>query len=161
MLDIFNRLKPFFEDTAAEISVRQYAKSIRVSPPTASKVLKELHKENLLLARSQGVYDFYRAHKESPLFKDLAAAFWRNLLGTVLRDIHESLLFKPIILFGSIRKAENTKESDIDLFVDIPHRQVEVVPLQKKLGRKVQLHFRDSLKNSYLKENIARGITIL
>ena len=55
MLDIFNRLKPFFEDTAAEISVRQYAKSIRVSPPTASKVLKELHKENLLLARSQGV----------------------------------------------------------------------------------------------------------
>ena len=48
MLKIFNELKPFFEDVYREISVREYAKLTKVSPPTASTILKKYEKDNNL-----------------------------------------------------------------------------------------------------------------
>ena len=48
MLEIINNLAPFFEDCYRRISVREYSKIIKVSPPTASKILMEYYKEGLL-----------------------------------------------------------------------------------------------------------------
>ena len=48
MLTIFNNLKPFFEDNYRRISVREYARIIKISPPSASKLLNNLEKEGLL-----------------------------------------------------------------------------------------------------------------
>ncbi len=41
MLKIFNDLKPFFEDNYGRIHVRGYAALVKVSPPTASGMLKK------------------------------------------------------------------------------------------------------------------------
>ena len=72
MLKIFNGLNPFFEDVYREISVREYAKEIGISPPTASKMLKEFETEKLLLSNKKGIYIYFRANKENYLFKNLA-----------------------------------------------------------------------------------------
>lgn len=49
MLDIINNLKPFFEDCYRRINVREYSRLMKISPPTASKLLSKYHKLNLLL----------------------------------------------------------------------------------------------------------------
>ena len=48
MLEIFNKLKPFFEDNYKRISVREYARMQNISPPNASQLLNNLEKEGLL-----------------------------------------------------------------------------------------------------------------
>ena len=48
MLDIINNLTLFFEDNYAKINVRRYSRIMKISPPTASKLLKKYEEENLL-----------------------------------------------------------------------------------------------------------------
>lgn len=108
MLELLNRLKPFFEETHKEYSVREYGRLIKISPPTASTYLKKSEADNLLVSRKQGIYIFYRANRESSLFRDLAKAYWRLLLKRELENYRKEFLFKDIILFGSLVKVENT-----------------------------------------------------
>lgn len=160
MLGIFNILKPFFEDVYREISVREYARMRKISPPNASSILKGLVKEGILVGREERNFLFFRADKESFLFKDLALAYWRFLLRRDLSKLHERLLFPRVVLFGSVAKVENNKDSDLDLFLDVKRREIDVKEFNKKLGRNVQFHFRDSLRNKELAENIEKGVEI-
>jgi predicted nucleotidyltransferase len=160
MLKIFTDLKPFFEDVFREISVREYAREQHISPPTASKILKGLESEELLISRTLGRYIFFRANKERSTFKDLAKLYWQNLLGRLTRDIYEEIGFNKIILFGSIAKSENTRTSDIDLFMDVDERKLNLSGIEAELNRPVQVHFKKALKNKLLKENIERGLLI-
>ena len=75
MLKIFYLLQPFIENTEREISVREYAKERIVSPPTASKILKAFHTENILIKRKLGVYYFFKANKENFVFDDLSKTY--------------------------------------------------------------------------------------
>ena len=161
MLKIFNELKPFMEDVYREHSVREYAKLVKVSAPTASTILHQFEKEGILTRRAQGVYIFFRANRESLLFKDLAAAYWRYALNIAFKPVHDLFLFKKIILFGSIAKAENKSDSDIDLFADSQKKEINLSQIESKLKRKVQIHFKDALKNTHLKKSIERGIEII
>ena len=160
MLKIFNLMKPFFEDVYREISVREYAKEIRASPPTASKTLKEFEKENMLISSKRGIYIFFRGNMESFLFKGFSSLYWQSLLFSLTEELHKQVLFRKIILFGSLAKAENTKNSDIDLYIDIERRTINAEDIEKKLRREMQLHFKESLKNPHLRKNIEKGITI-
>ncbi|MBL7057088.1 nucleotidyltransferase domain-containing protein [Candidatus Woesearchaeota archaeon] len=158
MLNIINNLKPFFEDTYREISVREYAKEINISPPTASKTLKKLEKEQILKKREFKKNHLFRANKESDIFGDLARIYWKSLLREKLRSLHEEVLLKKIILFGSIAKAENTHKSDLDLFINMSRKKINTEKIN--LNREIELHFREELKNKDLKSNINEGIII-
>ncbi|MBS3102604.1 nucleotidyltransferase domain-containing protein [Candidatus Woesearchaeota archaeon] len=160
MLKIFNNLEPFFEDVYREFSVREYGRLRKISPPTASKILKGLATGSLLISKKQGIYLVFRANNECHLFKDLAVAYWREKLFHLLEGIHKEVLFKSVILFGSIAKAENTKDSDVDLYIDMAPKQIDTKHIETKLKRKMQIHFRDSSKNENLLENIKKGIKI-
>ena len=160
MLKIFNELSPFFEDVYREISVREYARITKISPPTASKLLLNYQKEGILLIRKQGIYILFRANNNN-LFKDLARAYWRNKLSELFKQIHDQFLFKKIILFGSIEKQENKKDSDIDLFVDIPKKIINIQKIENLLNRKIQLYFKEALNNKHLNENIKKGVVIV
>ena len=63
-------------------------------------------------------------------------------------------------MFGSIVKIENTLSSDVDLFVNIKHTEIDISKVEKVLKRKVQLHFSNSLNNNNLKFNIEKGVEI-
>ena len=75
-------------------------------------------------------------------------------------SLHEKILYKRIILFGSLAKAENTMDSDVDLYLDIDEKEIDSSEMQRVLKREIQLHFKKSLKNNHLKENIEEGVTI-
>ena len=163
MLTIFNRLKPFFEDCYRRINVREYARIINVSPPTASKILKEFNEKGLLKREDDRIYINYYANKESELFIDLSRIYWKIKLkeSGLLDFLEEELLSPVIILFGSLSKAEVNAGSDIDLAVFSPSKK-EIFPekYEKILKRKIQLFVFDkieSIKNKSLKKNILNG----
>lgn len=160
MLKIFNLLRPFFENVYREISVREYARLLKLSPPTAAGILRELEKENLLASAKQGIYLFFRPQRENFLFQGLSRLYWQDKLFSVTADLHKQVLFKKIVLFGSLAKVENYADSDVDLYLDIEKRGINTADLEKKMRRKVQLHFKESSNNLHLKRNIEQGVRI-
>ena len=160
MLEIINNLKPFFEDCYRRISVREYARIVRISPPTASKVLKKLNKEDLLSEEKDRNYIFYYANKNSDLFIALSRIHWKIKLKELMELLRRSLTNQTVILFGSLSKAETKVESDIDICIIGNKKEINISKFENILKRKIQLFFFDSImeiKNKELANNIING----
>jgi predicted nucleotidyltransferase len=68
-----------------------------------------------------------------------------------------------IILFGSIRKGESDKTSDIDIFVESSvKKSLDLSKFEKKIGHKIDLFIESDLKNlnSNLFNNVINGIKL-
>ena len=161
MLKILNDLSPFIEDCYRELGVREYSRLMKITPPTASKFLKGFEKEGLLQKKNERAYLLFKANKENPLFRDLSLSYWREKLANLFKEIHSKFLFSEMILFGSLSKAENTLDSDVDIYVNIPKKEIDLTPIEKKLKREVQIHFKEQSKNPSLLANIKKGVKIL
>ncbi|NQU79282.1 ArsR family transcriptional regulator [Candidatus Woesearchaeota archaeon] len=160
MLRIFNSLSPFLEDNYREIGVREYARLINISPPTASKMLKELEKEGLLKSREDRRYIFYRADRESMILQDLSRTYWRSRLHKLTEHLTEMSGHAQIVLFGSLTKLEATLDSDIDIFIDSKELHLDLTGFEKNLRRTIQILFKPSLRNRNLKNNIKKGVVL-
>ena len=163
MLKIIYNLHPFFEDCYRRINVREYAKLLKISPPTASKLLTNYHKEGLIGMRKERNYIFFFANKESKLFIDLSRIYWQNKLSELVSFLKKELVLPTIILFGSVAKAEVTKDSDIDIAVISRKKELGLKLFEKKLKRKIQVFLFQSLKdikNKELANNILNGCVL-
>ncbi len=160
MLNIINNLQPFFIDCYRRINVREYARLMKISPPTASKVLSEFNNKGLLLIEKDRNYIFYYANKNSKDFIDLSRIYWRLKLQDFIDHINKNLLNPNVILFGSLAKAETKKDSDIDLCILSSKKEFDASNFEKKLKRKINILYFSSIKeiaNPELKENILNG----
>ncbi|MEK6827524.1 MAG: nucleotidyltransferase domain-containing protein, partial [Nanoarchaeota archaeon] len=109
-------------------------------------------------------FPFYKASSENKTFKRNKAIYnLFSILESGLIDfIGEKLSPKSIVLFGSYQRGEDMEDSDIDLFVECREEQLNIKIFEKKLGRKIQLHFKENF-TSYpkeLKNNIINGIVL-
>ncbi|MEK6922594.1 MAG: nucleotidyltransferase domain-containing protein [Nanoarchaeota archaeon] len=160
MLEIINNLKPFFEDCYRRISVREYAKLIKVSPPKSSKLLYYFNREGLLKKEKYRNYLFFYANINSKEFTDLSRLYWYGRLKDFLSYLEKKLVNPAIILFGSLSKAEAKKDSDIDLSIFAHKKELNLESFEKKLGRKVQIFWFKSIadiKDKELANNIVNG----
>jgi len=163
MLRIINNLEPFFEDSYRRINVREYARTIKVSPPTASKLLEEYKKEGLLKKEEDKQYFYYFANKESWLFIDLSRIYWKFKLEKIglISFFEKNFIKSVVILFGSLSKAEAKKDSDIDIAIFSPvKKEIKITEFEDKLKRKIQLFvFKEisEVKNKELLNNILDG----
>src|SRR3989338_495141 len=107
MLKIINDLRPFFEDNYRRINVREYARLLKISPPTASNLLHGYYEEGILKKEEEKQYIYYFANKENGLFIDLSRTYWKIQLEKAgMMNFFEKELMSPIIiLFGSLSKA--------------------------------------------------------
>jgi predicted nucleotidyltransferase len=163
MLNIINNLQPFFKDCYRRISVREYAKIIHVSPPTASTILSSFEKEGILLKEKDRNYLFFSANKESKLFIDLSKIYWGNILSPLILNLDSVLLNPAIILFGSLSKAEVNENSDVDLAILSKRKPINLEKFEVSLKRKVQIFWFDStdnIKDENLKNNIINGYVL-
>lgn len=163
MLEIINNLVPFFEDCYRRISVREYARLMKISPPTASKRLLLYGKEGLLLMERDRNYIFYYVNKSNKDFIDLSRIYWRLRLGDFIEFLEKNLVGPTIILFGSLSKAEVNENSDIDFCIIGSKKEIDVKKFESKLGRKIQLFFFKSLEdseNNELTNNILNGYVL-
>jgi len=163
MLEIINNLQPFFEDCYRRINVREYARIVEISPPTASKLLDKFYKDGVLKKEEERNYIFYFANKDSDLFIDLSRIYWKYKIDSsgLLEYIEKEFLSPVIILFGSLSKAEVKPDSDIDLAVFTPtKKEANLEQYEKKLRKKIQLFiFKkiEDVKNKELLSNILNG----
>lgn len=165
MLKIINDLEPFFEDNYRRIHVREFAKLQKISPPTASKRLESLNKENLIKKEIDKQYYYYFANKDSFIFKDLQRIYWKEKLEKVglIEEITNQTFNPTIILFGSLAKAEAKVDSDIDLaIITISSKELDLRKFEKKLNKEIQI-FKFKTINDIpleLKNNILDGYKI-
>ncbi len=119
MLEIFNRLEPFFIDNYRKVNVREYGRIMRVSPPSASKYLETFHKESLLNKEKDRNFIFYSANRDSRVFVELSKIYWHERFIQIgLIDYFEKELVSPlVVLFGSFSKAEINEKSDVDIAI--------------------------------------------
>ncbi len=160
MLNIINNLKPFIEDCYRRINVREYSRLMKISPPTASKILFELNKEGLLLIEKDRNYIFYYANKNNKIFIDLSRIYWNLKLGNLVNFFNKNLINPTIILFGSLSKAETKNDSDIDISIIGHKKELDIKNFENNLRRKIQLFFFSSIediKNKELANNIING----
>jgi len=160
MLEIIDRLAVFFEDCYREISVREYAREVGVSPPTASKILNFFSKEGLLLRREERGFLLFRVNRESSVAQDLSRIYWRKKLKELIEFLEKELYFDSVVLFGSLGKLETTKNSDVDLAVFCKSKkELDLKKFEKKLGREVQIFVFEELRkvNKELASNIRNG----
>ncbi len=163
MLKNINTLSPFFEDTTVEIGVREYARMNGITPPTASAHLKKMHDEGFLKRRGFRRSVLFSANTGSEIFDEFCILYHKlKIKDSGLTDyLKEKLLHPTIILFGSLSKAENTKESDIDLcLITKSKAEIDLSKFEKKLDREIQVFRHPSLKdipNEHLVNNMING----
>ena len=163
MLKIINMLGPFFEDDYRRISVREYSRLKKISPPTASTYLKEFMREGLLEAVKERNFHYYNANRENWIFRHLQKIYWQNKLEKtgLLKKIRKEFIMPSMILFGSAAKAEMTNHSDIDIALFSPtKKEITFGEYEKILGRKLQIFRFESIKdikNKELAVNIMNG----
>ncbi len=146
MLDIINNLAPFFEDNYERINIRRYSRLMRISPPTASKLLKNYAKENLLEISRYERYIFFNAKRDDKDFIDLSRMYWRYKLGALSSFFASKFTIEPtLVLFGSLSKAEVKIDSDIDLAIIGVNsessllKDMNFATFEKKLGRRIDV----------------------
>lgn len=160
MLKIINELQPFFEDCYRRINVREYAKLMEISPPTASKILDLYKSEGILLNEAYKNYIFFYANKESRDFIGLSRLYWSVRLKELVSFMEKELTSPAIALFGSLSKAEAKPDSDIDLAIFANKKELDLSHFEKKLKRKIQIYWFKSvegIKSRELGNNILNG----
>lgn len=165
MLKIFNDLNLFFENCFQEVSVREYAKKRKISPPTASKLLMSYKKEGLLNLEKKFGYHFFSANNNNNLFKNIHKTYWAYKIekSGLLIESKNNHVLPVVILFGSIQKAENTKDSDIDMAIFSNSKtNPDYSKYSEKLSRELQVFTFSSTKeiNKELRNNILSGFIL-
>lgn len=166
-----NILKYFIEEPERKFHIREIAKLEKISPMTASKHLNQLKKEKILLFVKQYNHIFFRANSENPLFKDLKFCYNLQKIrkSGLIEHLNEWFNYPEcILLFGSFRKAENTKTSDIDiLIVSNSKKEPNLSKFESLMGHKIQLFIYSlkeindmKTKNKELLNNFANGFVL-
>src|SRR3989344_7117274 len=167
MFNKFNTLKLFFNEHNREFNVREVARILKISPPTASKELKNLSKEMLLQERKERQLHLYKSNLESDAYTDLK--LWHNIRqireSGLLQALNEYYLKPTVVLFGSTRYGLDTENSDFDLLILSEKTTLlpEVDRYETKIKRKIQVFAvknMSELKNEHLIQNILNGITL-
>jgi len=101
---------------------------------------------------------------DNKLFKEYKTIYNISTIleSKIIGFIEERLMPKSIVLFGSYQRGEDIEKSDIDLFIECKKEELDITSFEKKLGRKIELHFNDNF-TSYpkeLKNNIINGILL-
>ena len=115
-MDIYE-LKPFFEDTTIEVSMRDYARLRKIGKTKATRILKEYTKQNILVRTTTGPRSPYKINSQSPKAKSLAQLYWQEQLTILIQKIKDKINPTGIVLVNEISELTNTKDTKITLFL--------------------------------------------
>lgn len=160
-------LKLFFEEPTKEINVREVARLLEISPPTASKKLKKFAKDDLLIERKEKGFNLYKADLDSDGYRDLKVYYnIRKVKECGLFDSLNKFYLKPtIVLFGSAAHGLDIENSDFDILIISEKKKQfpEIKKYEKKINRKLQIFVVkkiNELKNEYLINNALSGMVL-
>jgi predicted nucleotidyltransferase len=154
-LDKIKRI--FYEYPEKQFTVRELAKKTRIPKSTVHKYLSGLKNSRRVTKENKSA--------NTALFKTEKTFFYiRELFESdFIEYLTENLRPACIILFGSFRKGESAKESDIDLFVEtLKKPNLNLAKFEKILGHKIQLFIEEDINNlpDNLFNNVVNGIKL-
>lgn len=157
-------LQEFFDFPRQNFQMREISRRTKISQPSVVNHLKSLLKEGFILKEKKGIYPAYKANRENELFRVYKKSNLLNrLYETRLRDyIYDSCMPDAIILFGSASRGEDIEESDIDLFIQSPQKNLNLSKYERTLNRNINLFFEEKFSrlSPELKNNILNGIVL-
>lgn len=150
-------LELFYEYPNQKFTLREIEKKTKVPRATAQAYIQELKKRDLVTKDNTA--------SNSRLFKTKKTNFYieKIVSSGILEEIIGKLNPSCIILFGSIRKGESIAESDIDIFVESPVKNlISTTIFEKKLKHKVQLLVEEDIHKLQpnLFNNVVNGIKL-
>jgi len=144
----------FLIKTSAQWNGRQIAKEVGVTPATAHKALRSLHKEGVVMLRNVGKTHIYNLNNNY-LIKDLLKPLFakesevlNRILAVIKRKIVASDIKKyivSVVLFGSVKSHKDRPTSDIDLVIRDKGKKEEVEKLFEKIDEDVSLEFGNTI----------------
>lgn len=156
-------LQTLTKDPNEQYHVRAIARKSDISPSSASNILKDLEKNDILKKEIIGRQTFYKPRMKNPIVRQFKV--FDNILD--LYDLFSDIkdLSEKIVLFGSASEGTDTEESDIDLFI--------ITKEPKKVGSEVKKEEKVSpiiiepedliefkKENEALYENVKSGIEL-
>lgn len=159
-------LQPFLINPNRDnIGLRELSRLTGLSTPSVKLHLKRLVQEGIIMTGPFRGMPVYWANQADERFRYLKKINTLNLLHKtgLIQYIYDKCQPNVIILFGSASRGEDTKDSDIDLYVECIETNLDLIQFEKELKRKVQLHFYDSFNKVHskeLKNNLLNGIIL-
>jgi len=125
------------DNSEEKFYLTQIAQHTNVPDSTVQHVLENQIGEYFLTKEKIGNLSFYQLKKDNPLVKQAKITRTLKEIAFLIDRLRE--VSQKIILFGSCARGEDTRESDVDLFVLANEKRfAEEVIRQVKTGRKVR-----------------------
>jgi len=165
---MFRTIETFFINPTKKHYLMDISRTIGLAHTSVKKNLDELINLGLIVGsvdkKGDRKFPLFKANLDNKLFKNYKMIYNISVLfeSKLVDFIDEKLMPKTIVLFGSYQRGEDIEKSDIDLFVECKKHHLEISSFEKKLGRKIELHFNDNF-SSYskeLKNNIINGLVL-
>ncbi len=165
-MTIIDRIKEyFFVNPTAKLRVRQIEREIKVPLPSAIRYAKELEKQGILKSTIVAGVKLYSADRTSKTFLIEKKLF--NIRSLYVSGIVDFLIQKcsnaAIAVFGSYARGEDVEGSDIDLYIEMQKKEINLERFEKELKRKIQPFIYKKItdvENKELANNILNGITL-
>lgn len=138
----FQVLRALFQHPEQAFHVRGLAAALHTDPGNVHRLLTRLVAGGLCERQVSGQQIQYRARRDNPLFNELAAIFSRaSALMADLRKVAQEHIDGTVAVFGSIAKAEDRPDSDIDILAITDTSQILVqakfMPVSRKYRRDI------------------------
>jgi len=136
-------LKLFLTNPERQFYTREIAKLTGEPLNAVRRELGYLEKAGLLKSHKEGNLKYFEVVKEFPFYPELKKIIYSTIgLGDHLRDrFKDSELIELAFIYGSVAKNEETKKSDIDLFVmgEIAEEELHklVSNIENGIGREI------------------------
>ncbi len=159
-------LSIFFEDPLPKgigFQLREISRKISLAPKSVKLYLDEFEKAKLIRKEKHRIHNYpvYYANREDNYFKFLKRLdIQRRIRESGLLDYLQDVCMPDVIvLFGSASKGEDTKESDIDLYLQCKEKKLDLSKYEKELKRKINILFKINFNklSDELKSNITNG----
>ncbi len=162
-------LRMFYEYPEKEFTIREIAKLAKIPKATVHQYMAQLKKQKLITKDNRAETNLlFKTKKINYYIEQIASS---GLIEELVKTLNPSC----IILFGSVRKGDSVKESDIDLFIEASTKKaislsvevslkkaVSLKIFEKQLGHKIQLFVEPDIKklHSNLLNNVVNGIKL-
>ncbi len=153
----WNRLlKVIFEYSGDKLTLREISRRTGIPLSTLMRNINQLQKERIINKEYMFIENTRNRWRKTE--RIISLIFESGLIDF----LEEKLKPSVIILFGSMRKGEYEKDSDIDLFVEASEREINLKPFEKKLEHSIHLIVKNRLSTlpKELQLSIINGIKL-
>lgn len=161
----------FFEDPDPDglgLNLKEISRKSNLSHTSVKRHLKTLKDENLVETKEkklgERVYPVYRSRRNDDRFKHYKAIDMISRIkeSGLLENLVKKAMPDCVVLFGSAARGEDTKNSDVDLFLQCEEKDINLSDFEESLKRRIQLHYNPKFSTypTELKNNIINGIVM-